>query len=210
MTDVSVSLAGTVGAVSVEGLLGPVLSLLLKKLPKIELLFVVLGAVSRVVVPAAWSVGAVAPVAAVRSVGPVASVGAVVPVEAVGPVEAVSPFVVAGLEVVLGSEPVRGTTGAPTTRAAEIQVSPSTITLDNAVHTNSGRIDRLGRSGTLLDHLIVKLDIVLHNLVLGFLFLLHILLHCLFFGLLVFLDLLLLIVFLLLPTEGSEDTSPLP
>ena len=53
MTDVSVSLAGTVGAVSVEGLVGPVVSFLLKKLPKIELLFVVLGAVSRVVVPAA-------------------------------------------------------------------------------------------------------------------------------------------------------------
>ena len=123
MTDVSVSLAGIVGAVSEEGLIGPVLSFLLKKLPKIELLFVVLGAVSRVVAPAAWSVGTGALVAAVRSVGVVVSV------EAEGPVEATSPFVVAGLEVVLGSEPLTGTTGAPTTRAAKLQVSPSTITI---------------------------------------------------------------------------------
>lgn len=50
------SLAGIEGAVSAEGLVGLMVSFLLKKLPKIEVLFADLGATSRAVDPVAGSV----------------------------------------------------------------------------------------------------------------------------------------------------------
>ena len=103
VTGISESLAVTAGAVSVEGLAGPVVSLLLKKLPKIEFLFVDLGAVSRAVLPVTGSVGDVtADSAAVLA----------------APVGAVSPLVVIGVDAETGSEPPTGSTGALTTRAA--------------------------------------------------------------------------------------------
>lgn len=104
VSGVSESLAGTAGAVSVAGLAGPVVSLLLKKLPKIEFLFVDFGAVSRAVVPVTGSVGD-------------AIAGSVMVVAA--SVGAPSPFVVIGVDVVIGSEPLTGSTGDPMTRAAK-------------------------------------------------------------------------------------------
>lgn len=98
------SLTGTAGTVSVEGLTELVVSFLLKKLPKMELLLVDLGAGSRMPLPVAGSVGDVA----------VGSTGA--PVTAVVPAAAVSPWVTS--VVSLGSEAAAGSTGDPMTRAA--------------------------------------------------------------------------------------------
>lgn len=106
VTALSDSLAGTAGAVSVEGLTGLVVSFLLKKLPKIELLFVGLGADSRMPLPVAGSVGDVA----------VGSTGELV--TAVAPAAAVSPLVIPVVSFAEGSGATAGSTGDPITRAA--------------------------------------------------------------------------------------------
>ena len=100
------SLAGIEGAVSAEGLVGPVVSFLLKKLPKIEALLADLGATSRGVDPVAGSVGEVTAGSAVVLVVPAV------------PAAAVSPFVALTRPVAVGSEAPAGSTGDPMTRAA--------------------------------------------------------------------------------------------
>ena len=101
-------MAGTAGAVSVVGLARLVVSFLLKKLPNIELLFVDLGAFSRVEVPVTGSVGDVV-------------AGSTVAVEA--PVGAASPLVLATVVAAVDSKPPNGSTGDPITRAARGSVS---------------------------------------------------------------------------------------
>ena len=112
VTALSGSLAGTAGAISVEGLTGLVVSFLLKKLPKMELLFVDLGADSRMPLPVAGSVGAVA----------VGSTGELV--VAVVPAAAVSPLVTPVVSFAVDSEATTGSTGDPMTRAARKYQSP--------------------------------------------------------------------------------------
>ena len=107
VTALSGSLAGTAGAVSVEGLTGLVVSFLLKKLPKMELLLLDLGADSRMPFPVAGSVGDVV----AGSTGELVAV--VVPAAAVSP--SVSPVV----SFAESPEATAGSTGDPITRAAK-------------------------------------------------------------------------------------------
>lgn len=100
------SLAGTEGAVSAEGLVGLTVSFLLKKLPKIEVLFADLCAASRAVDPVAGSVGEVTAGSVVVLVVPTV------------PAAADSPLVAPTWSVAMGSEAPTGSTGDPMTRAA--------------------------------------------------------------------------------------------
>ena len=117
---VSGSLAGTAGAVSVVGLVGLVVSFLLKKFPKIELRFVAFGAGSRGVVPVVGSVGDVT----AGSVEVAAAVAGATSLFVVAPVAGeLSPFVTGATGVVVDSAlstGSTGSTGALTTRAATL------------------------------------------------------------------------------------------